>query len=82
VPVWRRVTTRPVTIGGVGLPEGAKLFLWLAAGGRDAAVFPDPDRFDLDRANSAQPSQAGPNQASRGSSRISAVSTPPTSIKR
>src|SRR6266702_2184539 len=33
VPVWRRVTTRPVTIGGVDLPEGAKLFLWLAAGG-------------------------------------------------
>jgi hypothetical protein len=32
VPVWRRVTTRPVTIGGVDLPEGAKLFLWLAAG--------------------------------------------------
>ena len=54
VPVWRRVTTRPVTIGGVDLPEGAKLFLWLAAGGRDAAVFPDPDRFDLDRANSGQ----------------------------
>src|SRR5207245_9981850 len=43
VPVWRRVTTRPVTIGGVDLPEGAKLFLWLAAGGRDGSVFPDPD---------------------------------------
>jgi cytochrome P450 len=49
VPVWRRVTTRPVTIGGVELPEGAKLFLWLAAGGRDGAVFADPDTFDLDR---------------------------------
>ena len=46
VPVWRRVTTRPVTLGGVDLPEGAKLFLWLAATGRDGAVFPDPDRFD------------------------------------
>ena len=32
MPVWRRVTTRPVTIGGVDLPKGAKLFLWLAAG--------------------------------------------------
>jgi cytochrome P450 len=54
VPVWRRVTTRPVTIGGVDLPEGARLFLWLAAGGRDGAVFPEPDRFDLDRGNSGQ----------------------------
>ena len=46
VPAWRRVTTRPVTLGGVALPEGAKLFLWLAAAGRDPAVFPEPDRFD------------------------------------
>ena len=44
VPVWRRVTKRPVTLGGVDLPEGAKLFLWLAAAGRDADVFPEPER--------------------------------------
>jgi hypothetical protein len=46
VPVWRRVTTRPTELGGVQLPEGAKLFLWLAATGRDASVFPEPERFD------------------------------------
>ena len=51
VPVWRRVTTRPVTLGGVALPAGAKLFLWLAAAGRDEAVFPDPGRFDPEREN-------------------------------
>ena len=51
VPVWRRVTTRPVTLGGVDLPEGAKLFLWLAAAGRDADVFPEPDAFDPERDN-------------------------------
>ena len=50
VPVWRRVTRRPVTLGGVDLPAGAKLFLWLAAAGRDAAVFPEPETFDLHRA--------------------------------
>jgi cytochrome P450 len=49
VPVWRRVTTRPVTLAGVDLPEGARLFLWLAAAGRDAAAFAKPDRFDLHR---------------------------------
>jgi hypothetical protein len=52
VPVWRRVTKRPVTLGGVELPEGAKLFLWLAAAGRDAAVFPQPEAFDPARENS------------------------------
>lgn len=54
VPVWRRLTTRPVTLGGVDLPEGAKVFLWLAAAGRDPAVFADPNQFDLDRSNADQ----------------------------
>jgi cytochrome P450 len=51
VPVWRRVTTRPVTIGGVELPEGARLFLWLAAAGRDESAFACAADFDLHRAN-------------------------------
>jgi cytochrome P450 len=54
VPVWRRVTKRPVTLGGVDLPEGAKLFLWLAASGRDASVFPEPDKFDMQRTNATK----------------------------
>ncbi len=49
VPVWRRVTTRPVKLAGQDLPAGARLFLWLAAAGRDASAFPDPDAFDLHR---------------------------------
>jgi cytochrome P450 len=49
VPVWRRVTTRPVTLAGRELPAGARLFLWLAAAGRDPAAFPEPDAFDLHR---------------------------------
>ncbi len=51
VPVWRRLTRRPVTIAGLDIPAGAKLFLWLAAAGRDPTVFPDPDRFDMGRDN-------------------------------
>jgi hypothetical protein len=54
VPVWRRVTTRPVTLGGVPMPAGAKLFLWLAAAGRDAAAFDRPDEFDLHRADAGR----------------------------
>jgi cytochrome P450 len=49
VAVWRRVTTRPVTLGGVDLPAGARLFLWLAAAGRDEAVFARPGEFDVHR---------------------------------
>jgi cytochrome P450 len=49
VTVWRRVTTRPVTLGGVDLPAGARLFLWLAAAGRDEAAFARPGEFDLHR---------------------------------
>jgi cytochrome P450 len=51
VPVWRRRTRRAVRLGGADIPEGATLFLWLAASGRDPAVFEDPGRFDLHRAN-------------------------------
>ena len=49
VAVWRRVTTRPVTLAGVDLPPGARLYLWLASAGRDQAAFADPGRFDLHR---------------------------------
>ncbi|MEM7129778.1 MAG: cytochrome P450 [Chloroflexota bacterium] len=51
VAVWRRMTTKPTTLGGVELPEGAKLYLWLAAAGRDTTLFPEPDKFDIHREN-------------------------------
>jgi cytochrome P450 len=51
VTVWRRVTTRPATLAGVDLPAGARLFLWLAATGRDKTVFDEPGEFDLHRAD-------------------------------
>jgi cytochrome P450 len=54
VPVWRRVTTKATTLAGIELPAGAKLFLWLAAAGRDGTVFTDPDAFDLHRPGADQ----------------------------
>ena len=54
VPVWRRVTTRPVTLGGVDLPKGARLFLWIAASGRDPSVFREPEVFELGRSNASR----------------------------
>src|SRR5260370_8543886 len=46
VPVWRRITKRPVTLGGVDLPAGAKLFLCLPASRREPSIFPEPQIFD------------------------------------
>ena len=44
-----RTTTRDVTVGGVVIPQGAKVMLNYAAANRDPAAFGDPDRFSLDR---------------------------------
>ena len=45
----RRVTTRPVEIGGRKLDAGERLTLIWAAANRDDAVFGDPDAFDPQR---------------------------------
>ena len=45
-----RTTTRDVTLHGVAIPKGAKVYLCYAGANRDPAVFSDPDRFRLDRA--------------------------------
>lgn len=42
----RRTTTCPVTIGGVELPEGARVKLNWTSANRDEAVFGDPDVLD------------------------------------
>jgi cytochrome P450 len=48
-----RTTTEEVELGGVTLPAGAQLQLHYGAGSRDAHEFPEPDRFDTSRTNSA-----------------------------
>ena len=45
----RRTATEDVTLGGVRLPEGAKLLLFYWSANRDVAVFDDPYRFDIRR---------------------------------
>ncbi|MGI5213853.1 cytochrome P450 [Plantactinospora sp. CA-290183] len=47
---WLRVTLRPLTIGGVTIPAGARCLLLIGAANRDPAAFADPDRFDPTRA--------------------------------
>lgn len=44
-----RTATRPVTIGGTGLPEGARVFLLFGSGNRDEQQYPEAGEFRLDR---------------------------------
>lgn len=44
-----RTASAPADLGGVRIEAGDELALFLAAGNRDEAVFPDPDTFDITR---------------------------------
>ena len=44
-----RQATRPATIAGVDVPEGAIVSVVIASANRDETHFANPDRFDLDR---------------------------------
>jgi cytochrome P450 len=43
-----------VEVAGAPIPRGAKIALLFGAANRDPRVFPDPDRFDVARANAAE----------------------------
>ncbi|SNR79668.1 cytochrome P450 family protein [Actinacidiphila glaucinigra] len=49
----RRFPLEDVTIGGVTVPAGETVLLSLAAANRDPARFPEPDRLDLGRSDTA-----------------------------
>lgn len=49
-----RHTTAATSIGGVEIPAGSAVFTFFGAANYDAKVFPDPRRFDLERANGAR----------------------------
>jgi cytochrome P450 len=46
--LMRRAKT-DAELGGRRIAAGDRLFAWLSAANRDPAVFPDPDRFDVER---------------------------------
>jgi cytochrome P450 len=48
-----RTTTGPVRLGDVEIPAGARVMVLIAAANRDPERFPDPDRFDITRKDSA-----------------------------
>ena len=47
----RRTATRDTEIEGQRIAEGEKVIMYYGAANRDPKMFPDPDRFDITRAN-------------------------------
>ncbi|POX61534.1 cytochrome P450 [Streptomyces sp. Ru62] len=50
-----RTTTAAVRVGGVEIPAGARVMVWIAAANRDPERYPDPDRFDILREGQPAP---------------------------
>ncbi|MEY2590979.1 MAG: hypothetical protein QOJ67_2963, partial [Acidimicrobiaceae bacterium] len=48
-----RITTEPVELHGETIPAGERVLLLVGSANRDHRVFPDPERYDLDRDTSA-----------------------------
>jgi cytochrome P450 len=50
-PVWflMRRTREDVELAGQSVPANQNVLIWTASANRDAAQFPDPDRFDIER---------------------------------
>jgi len=46
-----RTTTRETEVGGLNIPSNTPVLLSFAAGNRDPRKFPNPDNFDITRAN-------------------------------
>jgi cytochrome P450 len=51
VHVTARIATTDLEVGGTPVAEGEQVVVLVAAANRDPAVFPDPDRLDLGRAD-------------------------------
>ena len=47
----RRTATQDTVLGGQKIKEGEKVIMWYLSGNRDESVFPDADRFIIDRPN-------------------------------
>ena len=51
VTVSGRIANRDLEIGGVTIRQGEDISVMLAAANRDPEIYPDPDRFDVTRAD-------------------------------
>jgi cytochrome P450 len=49
IPATRRVLHEDADVGGIRIPKNTEAMLCLASAHRDPLVYPDPDRFDIER---------------------------------
>ena len=49
IGMYPREATRDTVLEGMAVPAGARLGVVIGAANRDPAVFPDPERYDVDR---------------------------------
>jgi cytochrome P450 len=54
VQLTARVAGRDVEVAGMPIYRGEVVVIYLAAANRDPSVFPDPHRFDIERANAGK----------------------------
>jgi cytochrome P450 len=57
---FRRTATRDTELRGQPIREGDKVVTWYISANRDEEVFPDPYRFDIERANANEHVTFGP----------------------
>ncbi|WP_185995066.1 cytochrome P450/oxidoreductase [Nocardioides campestrisoli] len=50
---WRRIATKDTVVGGVAIPEGARILMVSASGNHDPRHFEDPDLVDVRRDDAA-----------------------------
>lgn len=54
VIAWRREAIADTTVGGVAVPQGSKVLVMTGPANHDPAVFPEPERLDITRANAGR----------------------------
>jgi len=48
-----RIVTKETNLGGQKIQSGQRIIPWLGSANHDESIFPDPERFDIGRSNSA-----------------------------
>ena len=51
IVAWRRVALAPASVGGVAIPQGAKLLIVMTSANHDERHFENPDSLDIHRDN-------------------------------